>query len=141
MKIPDVNVLVHLHRDGHAHHHVAHEWWRETRRVGEPLTVPDVVWVGFIRVVTSSRIFPDASSPSEAWSFIESVRAHGIYLEYSANPKLLTIFGDQLLDATATGNLVTDTYIAAIALSLGATVVTFDRDFRRFDGLKVLELA
>lgn len=32
-------------------------------------------------------------------------------------------------------------FIAACASAIGATVVTFDRDFRKFDGLRVLELA
>ena len=50
------------------------------------------------------------------------------------------MFGVQLRDAGASADLVTDAYIAAAAISLGATVVTFDRDFRRFDGLSVLEL-
>ena len=50
----------------------------------------------------------------------------------------MEMFGVQLLDAGASADLVTDAYIAAAAISLGATVVTFDRDFRRFDGLSVL---
>lgn len=53
----------------------------------------------------------------------------------------MDIFTNQCREASATANLVTDAYIAATAISLGATLVTFDRDFRRFDGLKVLELS
>jgi predicted nucleic acid-binding protein len=34
---------------------------------------------------------------------------------------------------------VTDAYIAASAVTLGAGVVTFDRDFRKFDGVRILE--
>ena len=51
------------------------------------------------------------------------------------------MFGSQIRSAKASANLVTDAYIAAAAIALGATVVTFDRDFRRFDGLSVLELS
>jgi len=43
-----------------------------------------------------------------------------------------------MAQADARGNLVTDAYIAAVALQLGATVATYDRDFRRFDSLKLV---
>lgn len=35
------------------------------------------------------------------------------------------------------GNLVTDAHLAALALENDATVVTGDRDFQRFPGLKL----
>lgn len=39
-----------------------------------------------------------------------------------------------LLDQAGTaGNLVADAHLAALALEHGATVVSFDRDFQRFD--------
>ena len=38
----------------------------------------------------------------------------------------------------AHGRLVVDAYLAALASEYGATVVTFDRDFARFDGVEVL---
>jgi uncharacterized protein len=38
------------------------------------------------------------------------------------------------------GNLVNDAFLAAVALDADATVVTFDRDFERFAGLRVLRL-
>jgi hypothetical protein len=32
------------------------------------------------------------------------------------------------------GNLTTDAHLAALAIEHGATLVSFDRDFNRFDG-------
>jgi predicted nucleic acid-binding protein len=43
-------------------------------------------------------------------------------------------------DAGAAADLVSDAYFAAAAATLGATLVSFDRAFRRFDDLSVLEL-
>jgi predicted nucleic acid-binding protein len=44
-----------------------------------------------------------------------------------------------LLELAGTrGNLVGDPHLAALALEHGATVVSFDRDFARFDGLGLL---
>lgn len=41
-------------------------------------------------------------------------------------------------DAEAAANLVPDAYIAAMAIEHDCAVATFDRDFRRFDGLRVV---
>jgi toxin-antitoxin system PIN domain toxin len=139
--VPDVNVLIPLHRPGHVHHQRAQEWWQEFASRGEPLTVPDVIWSGFVRVATHPRILRPPSSVEEAWQFVNAVRALGIYIPYASHPRLMDLFAAQCQEASATANLVTDAYIAAGAIALGATVVTFDRDFRRFDGLSVLELS
>jgi hypothetical protein len=102
--------------------------------------VLDLIWVGFVRLVTNRRIFSHPSTADEAWEFVEAVRKQGVYIEYAAHPGLLSLFGRQVSSAGASANLVTDAYIASAAIALGATVVTFDRDFRRFDGLSVREL-
>lgn len=140
MIIPDVNVLVSLHRPGHLLHERAQQWWRDFSGSGEPLTVPDVVWSGFVRIVTHPRILRPPSSPEEAWRFVEAVRGLGTYLEYARHPRLMEVFSAQCQEARATANVVTDAYIAASAISTGASLVTFDRDFRRFDDLRVIEL-
>lgn len=38
-------------------------------------------------------------------------------------------------------NLATDAWIAETAIAMGAPVVTLDRDFRRFDGLRIVQPA
>ena len=140
MIVPDVNVLVHLHRREHPHHAAAQDWWLGFSEGGEPLTVPDLIWVGFVRIVTNRRIFRAASTPEEAWQFVDALRAQGIYIEYANHPRLLEEFGARLRETNAAADLVTDAYIASATASLGATLVTFDRDFRRFDGLSLYEL-
>jgi predicted nucleic acid-binding protein len=38
--------------------------------------------------------------------------------------------------AGTAGNLTTDSHPAALAIERGATIVTFDRDFASFDGVR-----
>ncbi len=140
MIIPDVNVLLHLHRDEGPEHAIARSWWAHVTTHGQPVTVPDLAWVGFLRLATNPRVYRTPSSLEQAWAFVEAMRANGIYVHYAAHPRLLELFGDELRAARATGNLVTDAYMASCALAFGATLATFDRDFRRFDGLEVMEL-
>ncbi len=141
MNVPDVNVLIGLFRPEHPHHAAARSWWATSRAAGEPFTVPEVVWSGFARVVTNPRAFTVAASFAEAWAFVESVTRQPTHRTYAAHPRTLAEFARLAGESGARGNLVADAYIAACAAAYGGTVVTFDRDYRRFDGLRVLELS
>ncbi|WP_161962249.1 TA system VapC family ribonuclease toxin [Nocardioides speluncae] len=141
MIVLDVNVLVALFHPGHPHHEAARDWWRGTQEEGMPITAPDLVWVGFMRVVTNAKAVSPQVSPTEAWRFASTFMRHPLYLTYAHQPRVLGEFAKLCDDARATGNLVTDAYIAASARVLGAAVATFDRDFRRFDDLRLVEIA
>jgi len=140
MNVLDVNVLLALYRGDHIHHESARQWWADSQSRGEPFTVPDIVWVGFVRIATNRRILPVPASLDQAWDFIQKVQMQPTYLAFSADSRTLGRFADLADDAGATADLVTDAYIAATASTFGGTVVTFDRDFRRFDGVRVTEL-
>lgn len=141
MNFPDVNVLIGLFRADHAFHATARRWWGETVDRGDTFTVPDVVWVGFVRTVTNPRAFADTATFAEAMRFVEAVRQQPSYRSFISHVRTL----DELVRlgsmTGARGNLVSDAYIAACAQAYGGTVVTFDRDFRKFDDLRVLELS
>ncbi|NHA01742.1 type II toxin-antitoxin system VapC family toxin [Nocardioides sp. W3-2-3] len=141
MNIPDVNVLVALFRPDHGLSRAATAWWAESVDRGEPFTVPDVVWSGFTRVVTNGRIFEEPASFAQAQGFVGAVVAQPTHSTWVAHPRTLEEFARIGAEASARGNLVTDAYIAACAATYGGTVVTFDRDYRRFDGLRVRELS
>jgi uncharacterized protein len=51
------------------------------------------------------------------------------------------IFRQLVVDAQITGPLVTDAFLAALALEHGATLATTDRDFARFLKLKLVNPA
>lgn len=140
VKVLDVTVLVALFHAGHPGHDTASRWWQESLQRGVTVTVPDVVWSGFVRVVTSARAVTVPATVDQAWDFIGAMRANGIYLDHVAAPATLSAFEELVRRSQATGNLITDAHIAANALVVGATLVTFDRDYRRFDGLRVEEL-
>ena len=141
MNILDVNVVVALFRSDDPRHEGITEWFAESRGRGESFTVPDLVWVGFVRVVTNKRIMPVPATFEEAWDFVVALRSQGHYLAFAPHPMTLNEFADLSMNAQASGNLLTDAYIAASAARIGGTVVTFDRDFRKFDGIRVLEPA
>lgn len=108
---------------------------------GERFTVPDLVWVGLARMTTNQRMFPVPSSFDEAWAFVQAVIAQPAHATWVGHPRTLEEFARLAAAAGARTDLVTDAYIAGCAAAYGGTVVTFDRDFRKFDGLRVLELS
>lgn len=46
------------------------------------------------------------------------------------------LFGELITAATASGNLVTDAHLAALARENGLTVASADSDFAKFDDVK-----
>jgi len=139
MVIPDVNVLISAFNSGDQFHEASFAWLSE--RLVDPLeevVVPDIIWVGFARICTHPTVFASPASIQSVTDFKDMVVSKPAYrfvsgLSYGIDP----LFMVMALSA-ARGTHVTDAYIAAVALQLDATVATYDRDFRRFDGLKIV---
>lgn len=137
----DLNVLIALASADHTHRSAALAWWNDATDAGDTFTVPDVVWVGFARIMTNGRAVRTPVSWADAWSFAEAFMAQPKYLRFHVDPRTMDEFARLASTVGARGDLVTDAYIAACAAAYGGTVVTFDRDFRKFDDLRVLELS
>jgi len=139
MVLPDVNVLIYAFREDTAHHDAALTWLTDRLQdPGEEVIVPDLVWVGFARICTNGRIFNRPSSVQEVAAFAAAVIASPTYRMVAGLSRGIDPLFALMARAEAGGDLVTDAYIAAIALQLGATIATYDRDFRRFDDVRLV---
>lgn len=138
MIVVDVNVLLAAFRADHAHHPMARPWLERTLSGNDSVLVPDLAWVGFLRLVTNTHIFDVPSTPAEAFEFVDAVCAADAYAGIPGLNDGLAAFRDAVLDADAWGNLIPDAYLASVALTHAAPIASFDRDFRRFDGLKII---
>jgi len=141
VNVPDINVLIALFRDDHPGREPALEWWNSTSSSGVPFTVPDQCWIGFVRIVTNRRIFPVSATTEQAFAFVDQMTTQPHHLTFAPHPHTLKEFERVAVSGGAVADLVPDAYLAALSIALGGTLVTFDRDFRRFDGLKLMELA
>ncbi len=138
MIVLDVNVLIAAFRRDHPHHEAAYPWLA-TRLGGlDDVIVPDAVWSGFLRIVTHPSAMRQPSSIDEAASFVHDVISAPAYRPVRTPDDSASRLAELCQQSQATGNLVPDAYIASVALSLGCPVATFDRDFRRFDGLAIV---
>ncbi|MGH7442415.1 MAG: type II toxin-antitoxin system VapC family toxin [bacterium] len=136
MILLDVNVLVYAHRQDAQDHARFKGWLEAVLAAGAPFGVPDLVFSGFLRVVTHPKVFNPPSPLEKAWEFVEALRTHPQCITVGPGPGHWRIFRDLCVSAGAKGNLVPDAFLAALALEQGAEWLTTDRDFSRFVGLK-----
>lgn len=139
MLVFDVNVLLACFRGDHPQHEAVYPWWRSILDEETSFHVPDTVWVGLVRIATNRRIFPVPASVDEVFEFVAAVRQQPGYRTGAGDPDVIEEWARCCRQGQAAADLVPDAYIAACAVRLGATVVTWDRDFRRFDGLRLLD--
>jgi toxin-antitoxin system PIN domain toxin len=136
--VVDVNVLVAMHRRDHPGHLTADAALRpRLARRGAGVLVPGVCWAGLARIATNHRVFPSPSTPQDVQTIAHQIMAAPGYQEFADPPGLNRRFFGLCVQADATGNLVADAYIAAIAQGFACPVLTFDTDFYKFDRLEV----
>jgi uncharacterized protein len=134
--LPDVNVLVYAFR-ADAPRHAEYRTWLQLVVDGDAaFGVSDLVLAGFLRVATHPRIFTPPTPPDAAVVFVEALRTRPNCVSVAPGPRHWDIFMRLCHDAGATGNLIPDAYLAALAIEVGAEWVTTDRDFARFPGLR-----
>jgi toxin-antitoxin system PIN domain toxin len=97
-----------------------------------------VTLLAFLRIGTHSRVFAQPLSVAEATEIVDSWLVLPQVGILDPGERHWAILGQLLASAQARGNLVTDAHLAALALEHGATLVSTDRDFARFDGLQFM---
>lgn len=135
MIIPDANLLIYAYDSSFPQHPKARGWWERVMNGTEPIGLPWVAVLAFVRLVTHPTIAANPRPVEEVRAIVESWLAapHVRLLPHSAG--LATRFFDALSQAGGGGNLTTDALIAAQAMEFGGRVFTNDRDFARFPGL------
>lgn len=137
MIVVDVTVLVAAHLGSHEHHEPALRFLE--RSLSDDLViVPDAVWSGFLRIVTNGRIFRVPSTVPRASEFVRVVVGAPGYRHVAGLIDGIEPFLQMCESSEASANLVPDAYIAAVARAHRCPVATFDRDFRRFDGVEIV---
>ena len=137
MLIPDVNVLVNAYRPDGVHHTLCRNWLQTALPGAEPLGLLDIVLVGFLRIATNRRAFKTPATIDEALEFANALYTHVNCKRMSSSEAWWTHLTRLCAELNASGNLLTDLHIAAIAINQNATVVTLDKDFERIPGLKL----
>lgn len=135
MIVADVNALVHAFRPETSFHELARGVLTSCRDQGALIVLTDVA-ASFIRIVTDQRLSHSPDRPDQALAFIDALTANGRFLREPrvSRWQAFRTFIEQL---ESSGPLVRDALLAATSADFGAAVLTADRDFLRFPGLRV----
>lgn len=137
----DVNVLINALMPHSPSHARVSSWLHDALHGTEVIALPFEVITGFLRVATDRRIFEVPARADEATDLIDFLVKHPRVLTPADSMQRYTRTRDLIHQLGLTGKDVPDAALAALALELGATIVTSDRGFRRFPGLQVLDPA
>lgn len=130
----DVNVLVGAQRNDDAPHSRIMRAWLEQALTGHrTLGVSELALTAMVRIVTHPRVFEEPSSPSQALAFADALLAAPQVAVVRPGSRHWSLFRDLVATHRLRGNDVPDAFYAAVALEHGATIVTADRGFSRFD--------
>jgi toxin-antitoxin system PIN domain toxin len=132
----DVNVLVYAFRRDAVRHTEYNKWLNDRVRAREPFGVAEIVFSSVVRVLTHPRIFNPPEPTEKAFAFLDAIRVQHNCVLISPGKRHWEIFRGLCEHAGAKGNLVPDAYLAALAIEHGCELITTDRDFARFDGLR-----
>ncbi len=137
MLLADVNVFIHARRRESERHEEHKEWLEGVLDGPEPFGVSELVLSAFVRIVTNHRVYREPTRPAAALEFCDTVLSARATVVVRPGPRHWAIFSDLVRTVDARANAVPDAYLAALAIEHGATWVTHDRGFARFDGLRV----
>ena len=138
MIFPDVNMLLYAYDRSSKFHEAAKRWLEEVLSTEQVFFTWHTL-TGFLRIATHPTILlrpaPLAEAVNLVGSWLDRENTHIIQLE----KRNWSLFSAMLLEGQASGNLVMDAHIAAMAKSCGATVASTDRDFTRFPGISLID--
>ena len=133
----DSNILLYAKMDSMPEHKTVAKWLEKTvKNQSNTLNVCETSLLSFLRIATNSKIFQPALPVADAEKFIDSFLACPNVNLISTSPAHYTELTKMLDKHNMSGNLVMDAHLATLALSIGATLVTRDKDFTKIPYLK-----
>ena len=134
MRMPDVGVLVYAHRADDPSHAFYRDWLERLAAGPEPFALSPLVVGAFVRLVTNARAFPDPTPLPVALATMTTLLSRRSCRFLGPGEAHWDLFARLCTHARATGKLVADAQLAAVAIEHGCTWVTRDRDFSKFQG-------
>lgn len=132
----DANLLLYAVDSSSPHHAVVSSWLTAvlngSRRVGLPWQTIGA----FVRIITHPRITTTPLTGDQAWRHVQRwLEADPVWIP-PATERTAVILGELMVEVSASGNLVPDAQLAALALEHGLTIHSADTNFARFPSVR-----
>lgn len=136
----DTNILVYAHRAGVPQHEVAVRLLRDLAGGQRPWALPFPCIGQFLRVVTHPVSRRQPTTMSSALHNLDVLIGSPMTRVLLPTERHVTVLREVLVESGALGGDVFDAQIVALCLEHGVEeILTGDRGFRRFTGLKVTD--
>jgi uncharacterized protein len=136
VKLVDLNLLLYAVNRDTAHHQAARRWLEGALSGEETIAFPWVVLLGFLRLVTSARVFPSPMPPGEALEIVDGWLQRPNVVTLNPGDEHWSVLRGLIAQVGTAANLTTDAHLAALAIESGAELCSTDADFGRFTGLR-----
>jgi len=137
MILIDANLLLYAYNASSEHQQEAQQWFEKVMNRPEPVCLAWSSIMAFLRISTNPRIFPHALTINEALLIVSEWLSLPHVQTLNPTERHFEILKALLPKGQASGALVMDGHLAALAIEHGALLCTTDRDFARFPGVKV----
>ena len=136
MKIVDANVLLYAANSASQHHSASRQWLDEALSGADSVGLDWVPLLAFIRLTTKIGLFPSPLKPADAMGQVTEWLAAPGAVPIGPTPRHADVLSGLLVRVGSGGNLVNDGHLAALAIEHRASIVSYDTDFGRFEGVR-----
>jgi toxin-antitoxin system PIN domain toxin len=135
-KLLDINTWIALSLKTHPQHKAARQWYRRT-----PMEPGDLLFcrhteMGFLRLTTQERVMRvyavQALTNNEAITFLTEISADPAVARTDEPATTRSLWLKLSRGRQPSPNVWMDAYLAALAITLGAEMLTFDQEFKTF---------
>jgi len=136
VKVVDANVLLYAVNEDAPFHGESNAWLDCALSGAETVGLAWIALLAFVRLSTKSGVFPSPLSTGEAMDIVDSWLETAPAVVIGPTKHHSRLVRSLVTDAGTGGNLVSDAHLAALALEHQGIIVTYDKDFLRFDGVR-----
>jgi len=136
VRLPDVNLLIYAVNESSPDFERARPYVEEMFGGRETVALAWVVALGFLRLATKRQVVPSPYTVEEALDIVDGWLARPNVVVVHPTDRHAAVLRELLVPLKTGGSRTTDAHLAALAIEHGAELVSADRDFARFSGLR-----
>ncbi|MGV3773464.1 MAG: type II toxin-antitoxin system VapC family toxin [Verrucomicrobiales bacterium] len=136
MSIVDLTLLIAAVNTRAPMHKAARDWWEAQLNSSNPIGLSWLVVLGFIRLSTHPKIFPDPMPLADAIALMDRWMARPNVQILQVTSQHWNILQNMLHAVGHGSTLTTDAHLACLSIEHDCEILTADEDFSHFPGVR-----